>query len=135
MKRYFALMAALLLVGGASSVTASTYSNAVTAGDYLYVSAQLPVDESGSVIVGDMQTLTNYVLDQVQHLLRVKGFDMQQVVKTEVYLTDMRNYDAMDSTYGSRFNFRYPPARDVVVASGLPYNSPIQISCIAYKHR
>lgn len=135
MKRFFGLMASVFLTTQAF-VTAATYSEAVTAGDFLYISSQLPVDPAtGQIVQGDMETLTNVVIDHIQHLLHQKGLKMNQVVKTEVYLTDIRNYAGMDSAYGQRFHFQYPPARDVIEVSELLYNAPIAISCIAYKNR
>jgi 2-iminobutanoate/2-iminopropanoate deaminase len=108
-------------------------SEAVTAGDFLYVSGQYPIDPTtGKLVVADMQTLTNLVLDNIQHQLHLKGYNMQQVIKTEVYLTDIRNYQAMDAAYSLRFDVKYPPARDVIQVSNLLYTSPIVISCIAY---
>ncbi|MBS0605295.1 MAG: RidA family protein [Verrucomicrobia bacterium] len=136
MKRFKFLLAALLLTGSAVSVSASTYSEAVNAGDFLYISGQFPIDPStGKIVEGDMGTLTNVVLDHIQHLLHVNGLTMKQVVKTEVYLTDVRDFNAMDSAYATRFNFPFPPARDVVVVSNLLNNATIEISCIAYKLR
>ena len=60
---------------------------------------------------------------------------MNQIVKTEVYLTDIRNFESMDSAYGERFPFQFPPARDVIEVSKLLNNSPISISCIADRSR
>lgn len=136
MKRFMMMMGAFLLTGQAHLMATSSYSNAVTAGDFLYVSGQFPIDPStGQISTGDMQTLTNLALDQVQHWLRQKGLTMSQVIKTEVYLTDIRDYDAMDAAYAERFNFQYPPARDVIAVSSLLNNSRIEISCVAYKNR
>jgi 2-iminobutanoate/2-iminopropanoate deaminase len=136
MKRILALLSVFVFTSGTYCVANPTYSEAVTAGDYVYVSAQYPIDPStGQIVVGNIDTLTNVVLDNLQHQLHVKGYTMNQVIKTEVYLTDIRYYDSMDAAYGARFPFQYPPARDVIQVAGLLQNSPISISCIAYKHR
>lgn len=132
--RYLLALCSLCLCGEVAVHANQTYSEAITAGNFLYVSGQLPIDPTtGQLAQGDIPTLTNLVIDSIQHWLRVKGFTMKDVIKTEVYLRDMRNYAEMDSAYGARFNFQYPPARDVIEASDLLYNSPIEISCIAYK--
>lgn len=131
----FFLFALIASISCFSTQTAS-YSAAVTAGDFVYVSAQLPVDPiTGHLIDGDIQTLTNQVINNIQHLLKVKGSSLKQVIKTEVYLTDIRDYQAMDAAYAKWFNFQYPPARDVAAVSDLPYNARIEISCIAYTKR
>ncbi len=132
MKHLLFLFSACILTCGICHVEANE-SEAVTAGDFLYVSGQYPIDPTtGKLVVADMQTLTNLVLDNIQHQLHLKGYNMQQVIKTEVYLTDIRNYQAMDAAYSLRFDVKYPPARDVIQVSNLLYTSPIVISCIAY---
>lgn len=136
MKKILFLLSTLLLSMRAPVAVQANQSEAVTAGEFLYVSAQFPIDPStGKIGVGDMETLTNLAIDQIQHLLHVKGYKMNQVVKTEVYLTDIRNFETMDSAYSQRFPFQYPPARDVIQVVNLLYNSPIAISCIVDKNR
>ena len=129
----FALSA--LLFTSAGYCTTANYSNAVTAGNFLYVSAQFPIDPvSGQIVEGEMGELTDITLDHIQHILHKKGFKMKDVIKTEVYLSDIRDFDGMDAVYGVRFPYQFPPARDVIVSPQLLNNSRIQISCIAYKH-
>ena len=136
MKKISFLLSACVFSCAAAMTLQANQSAAVTAGDFLYVSAQFPIAPlTGQIGTGDTQTLTNLVLDQIQHLLHVKGYTMKQVVKTEVYLTDIRNFESMDSAYGLRFPFEFPPARDVIEVSSLLNNSPISISCIADSSR
>jgi 2-iminobutanoate/2-iminopropanoate deaminase len=114
----------------------ASYSLAVNAGDFIYVSGQVPIDPStGTMIEGDIETLTNQAIDNVKHILKMNGADLKHVVSTVVYLADIRDYDAMNEVYKQRFHFKYPPARDVVAVSDLLYNARIEISCIAYKKR
>lgn len=128
--------ASALLFAGNCVGNAQDYSDAVTAGDFVYVSGQVPIDPTtGQIMSGTIDVLTNVVIDQIQHLLRVKGCTMGQIVKTQVYLGDIRDFNGMDAAYAERFNFAYPPARDVIQAGGLLNNAPVEISCIAYKLR
>ncbi len=130
------MMGSFFLIGYAHLAATPAYSNAVNAGDLLYISGQFPIDPiTGRIATGDMQTLTNLTIDQIQHWLHDNGMTMRQVVKTEVYLTDIRDFDMMDAAYTARFNLQYPPARDVIAVSSLSYNSRIMISCIACKSR
>jgi 2-iminobutanoate/2-iminopropanoate deaminase len=135
------VMKCMSLIVSALLYTSSAFctahqSNAVTAGDFLYVSAQFPIDPTtGKMVEGDVGTLTNLVIDHIQHVLHNKGFKLKNVVKTEVCLNDIRDFESMDEAYGVRFHSSFPPARDVSVSPQLLYNSPIQISCIAYKNR
>lgn len=136
MKRFIVLMGAFLLTGQAHLAATMSYSNAVNAGDILYISGQFPIDPStGQISTGNMTILTNLALDQIQHWLHVNGLTMNQVVKTQVYLTDIRDYAMMDAAYAARFPFQFPPARDVIAVDSLLNNSRIVISCIAYKNR
>ncbi len=126
------LLVSSMVVGHATD----TVSPAVNAGDFLYVTGQLPIDPvTGEMIQGDMETLTNQAIDNLKHILHVKGYKMKQVVKTVVYLSDIRDYDAMDFAYGERFTSNFPPAREVAAVSQLPNNARIEISCVAYKKR
>ncbi len=136
MKMFGILLAALFLNCSVHANGSPTYSEAVRAGDFLFVSGQFPLDPvTGEMAIGDMETLTNLALDHMQHVLHVKGFKMLDVVKTEVYLRDIRDYDAMDHAYGERFTTDFPPARDVIVAETLLNNARIEISCVACKCR
>ncbi len=131
-KMLFILSAFSLSSTGFCATT--NFSNGKTAGDLLYVSAQFPIDPvTGQMMEGDIGQLTDITLDHIQHILHKKGYKMQDVVKTEVYLIDIRDFEMMDATYGERFPYQFPPARDIIVAPQLLNNSRIQISCIAYK--
>jgi len=136
MKKLLFVLSAFLFTGSAFCSSHPTFSPVVNAGDFLYVSAQFPIDSTtGKIISGDMETLTNQVMSNLVHLLHLNGVTLHQVIKTEVCLTDIRDYDSMNSAYGQWFSFKFPPARDVMQVSNLLYNSPIQISCIAYRLR
>lgn len=127
------VLSALCLTNAGFCAT-ENYSNAKKAGNFLYVSAQFPIDPStGKMVDGKIGELTDIALDHVQHILHTKGYKMQDVVKTEVYLSDIRDFEGMDAAYGDRFPYQFPPARDIIVSKQMLNNSKIQISCIAYK--
>jgi len=131
MRRLIFFCSALLFASTASS---SAVSPARQAGDLLFVSAQLPTDpRTGLLINGNIQELTDQTIDNLVSVLRIKGYKLEHVVSTQVYLADMRDFDAMDQVYSARFNMRWPPARDVFAAATNPNNARIQISCIAKK--
>lgn len=136
MKRILFFVSSILFAGNCFGSSPQNYSGAVTAGDFVYISGQVPIDPiTGQMMNTNMETMTNVVIDYLQHLLHVKGCTLHQVVKTEVYLSDIRDYDAMNLAYGQRFNFQFPPARDVIQVGNLLNNAPVEISCIAYKKR
>jgi 2-iminobutanoate/2-iminopropanoate deaminase len=135
MKNLLFFVSALLLSGNCFASSAD-YSEATTAGDFVFVSGQVPIDPTtGQMMTGTVDVLTDAVIDSIEHWLKVKGCTLKQVVKTQVYLGDIRDFAAMDAAYAERFNFEYPPARDAIQAGGLLNNAPVEISCIAYKPR
>lgn len=112
------------------------YSQAVSvAGGHqlIYVSGQLPMDPAtGELVSGDIQTLTNRVLDNIEAILIAGGSSLQHVVRSDIFLTDLkRDFAGMNEAYAKRFTSEIPPARQTVQVSGLPKEASIEISCIA----
>lgn len=130
------LLTALCAANLGFSKEKANYSAAATAGNFIYVSGQYPVDpHTGIMVDGDIETLTDQAIDNMKHILKANGADLKDVISTTVYLIDIRDYSAMNEAYGKSFNFKYPPTRDVVAVSGLAFNARIEISCIAYKKK
>ena len=128
--------ATALIFAGIAPCYAVSYSPGVVAGKALYVSGQLPIDpNTGMIVDGDITTLTNLTMSHIQQIVLQKGFAMKNVVKTVVYLRDIRDYAQMDKAYATWFPFSTPPARDVIVVPELPNNAGIQISCVASKEK
>ena len=109
------------------------YSQAVLAGDYLYVSGQLPMNPgSGEMITGDIKDQTRQVLSNLEAILKAAGAGMDKVVKSEVFLADMGDFLAMNEIYAEFFNGPVKPARQAIEAARLPKDAGVEISCIAY---
>ncbi|HMC57525.1 MAG TPA: RidA family protein [Gemmatimonadaceae bacterium] len=107
------------------------YSSGVWAGDLLYLSGQTPVDPaSGDLIRGDIAAQTNRVFDNFAAVLKDAGLSLDDVVKCNVYLTDMANFSAMNATYQSRFSKPYP-ARTTIGVKQLPKDAMVEIEMIA----
>lgn len=109
------------------------YSQAVVAGDYLFVSGQIPIEESGEVILNDIEKATNVVLDNIEAILREENLTLEDVIKSEVYLKDINDFEKFNNAYGNRFTSDIKPSRVTIEVSKLPKDSDIEISCIAYK--
>lgn len=108
------------------------YSQGVIVGNHIYVSGQLPVDPSTNAMVeGDTRALTNRILLNIQAILKAGGSDLNQVVKTTVYMKDLQEFAAMNEEYGKHFTGDVMPARETVEVKNLPKGSPIEISCVA----
>ncbi|EMA53445.1 RidA family protein [Halococcus salifodinae] len=108
------------------------YSQAVRAGDTLYVSGYGPVDPATSeAVAGDVGAQTEQVLENVDRTVAAAGGSLADIVKTTVYLTDLNDYDAMNDAYRARFAAT-PPARVCVEVSRLPDDVGIEMDAIAY---
>jgi 2-iminobutanoate/2-iminopropanoate deaminase len=107
------------------------YSSGVWAGDLLYLSGQTPVDPAnGELIKGDIAAQTNRVFDNFDAVLKDAGLTLDDVVKCNVYLTDMANFAAMNATYEKRFTRPYP-ARTTIGVKQLPKDAMVEIEMIA----
>ncbi len=109
------------------------YSQAIQAGDTVYVSGQLPIDPAtGQFAEGDIRDLTRQSLLNVQHILESVGLSMPHVVKTTVFLADMNDFAGMNEVYADFFAAPFP-ARSAVAVKTLPKGASVEIECVAVK--
>lgn len=109
------------------------YSQAVDTGSLVFVSGQLPADPAnGKIISDDIGVLTRRSLDNISAILYAAGLTMRDVVKTTVFLRDMKDFPKMNSAYASYFD-NVPPARSAVEVSSLPKDARIEIEAIAVR--
>lgn len=109
------------------------YSQAVRAGDFLFVSGQIPVDPNTDKLISDtLKEETLRVLDNVSAILTEAGFAFSDLVKTTIFLSDMSHFAEVNEIYGSYFSADFP-ARETVAVKGLPKGVNVEISAIAYK--
>ena len=106
------------------------YSQAVRAGDLLFVAGQIPLDPSGDMVEGDVAVQAHRVLDNLGAILATAGLSFADVVRTTVYLSDMNDMPAMNQVYGTYFSEPYP-ARATVQVARLPRDVRIEIDAIA----
>ncbi|CAN7731250.1 RidA family protein [Phyllobacterium sp. LjRoot231] len=106
-------------------------SPAVRAGDFIYVSGQVPVGSDGTVIIGGIEAQTRQVMENVAAALKLAGADLSDVVKTFVILEDAREFAAFNKTYATYFP-QNPPAR-TTIESRLMIDIKIEIEAIAYR--
>jgi len=105
-------------------------SPAVRAGDWVYVSGQVPVGADGAVVAGGIVPETRQVLDNMRAALALAGCDMSDVVKTTVWLRDRDDFAAFNAAYGEVFA-EDPPARSTA-ESRLMIDIAVEIEAIAY---
>ena len=109
------------------------YSQAVLAGDILFVSGQIAIDPStGELKVSSIEEETDQIMMNLQAILREAGLDFPDVVKCSIFVKDMINFPTVNESYGKYFPSN-PPARETVEVSGLPKNVNVEISCVAIK--
>ncbi|MFA5246041.1 MAG: RidA family protein, partial [Pedobacter sp.] len=98
------------------------YSQAVQTGNILFISGQIPINpESGELVSGSVSEETMQVMKNLEALLTTAGLGFQNVVKTTIFLSDMKHFAAVNEVYGSFFISDFP-ARETVAVLGLPKN-------------
>ena len=109
------------------------YSQAVAAGDFLFVSGQIPLNPASATIVsGGIREQTSQALKNIQAILEESGTGLDNVVKVEVFLKNMNDFASMNEVYATFFSRDSAPARVAVEVSRLPRDVLIEVSCIAY---
>ncbi|WP_137290928.1 RidA family protein [Natronorubrum halophilum] len=107
------------------------YSQAIVHGDTVYVSGQGPANpESREVEVDDIQEQTAQTLENIAAILDAAGTSLENVIKANVYVTDMDNYEAVNEVYGEYMSEPFP-ARCAVEVSDLPIDIGVEIEVIA----
>jgi 2-iminobutanoate/2-iminopropanoate deaminase len=111
------------------------YSQGIWAGDLLYLSGQTPIDPAtGTLIDGDVEAQTHRCFDNLLAILGDAGLTSDDVIKCNVYLTDMADFPAMNAAYKTRFAPPYP-ARTTVAVAGLPLGARVEIELVARRSR
>ena len=109
------------------------YSQAMQAGNMLFVSGQIPIDPATGEFAGsDIATQTNQSLTNIKNILAAAGYTMNDVVKTTVLLADIADFAAMNAVYAEFFSAPYP-ARAAFQVACLPKNALVEIECVAVK--
>ena len=107
------------------------YSQAIQAGNLLFLSGQIPIDPAtGEVVRGGIEQQTRQVLENIKGLLESQGLGMKDVVKVTIFLKDMENFKPLNELYAAYFPSS-PPARSTVEVARLPRNVDVEIEVIA----
>jgi len=111
------------------------YSQAVVAGEFVYVSGQIPLLLSGELIQNNIEKATDIVIDNIEAILKEENLSLEDIVKSEVFLKDLSNFEKFNRVYEKRFTAAIKPSRVTIEVSKLPKNADIEISCIAYRKK
>ena len=108
------------------------YSQAIRIGDFLYTSGQISLDpETMEMITGDIEVETEKVLKNLEAILNADGLDLNNIIKTTVYLTDLSEFARMNQVY-EKFFSKTKPARACVQVAALPKGAKVEIDAVAH---
>lgn len=109
------------------------YSQAIEANGMIFASGQIPIDPAtGQFVEGGIQEQTRQALTNARNILQAEGTDMENVIKTTVYLSDIHNFAAMNEVYAQFFTEPFP-ARSAVAVKDLPKGALVEIEVLAIK--
>ncbi len=107
------------------------YSQAISAGDLVFLSGQLPLDPAtGEMVEGGIKAQTERVMDNLGAVLKEAGLGFGNVVKCTIYLADLADFAAVNEVYG-RYFLANPPARATIQVAALPKGAHVEIDAIA----
>ena len=108
------------------------YSQGVVAGNTLYISGQVPLNpETSSLIEGDIASQAKQVISNIENICIEAGASLSDIVKLNIYLTDLSNFSDVNEVMQERFAEPYP-ARATVEVAGLPLGVEIEMDAIVY---
>lgn len=107
------------------------YSQAVRAGDTLYLSGQTPLDPAtGEIVAGGIDAQATRVFENLKAVLAAAGASFDDVVRVAIYMTDLGNFGAVNEVMKKYFREPYP-ARSTIGVAGLPRGAAVEIDLIA----
>jgi 2-iminobutanoate/2-iminopropanoate deaminase len=108
------------------------YSQAIQAGDFLFLSGQIPLDpRTGELVKGDVGQQTKQVLENIKGVLESQKLGMEDVVKVTIFIKNIANFNQVNEIYSTYFPTS-PPARSTVEVARLPRDVEIEIEAIAF---
>jgi len=109
------------------------YSQAIMAGETLYVSGQIAINPyTGELVTGSVQSQTRQIMENIRAILKEVDMDFSHVVKVSIFLSDIQIYKEVNEVYATFFG-EEPPAREAMQAAALPMNVDVEISCVAVR--
>ena len=106
-----------------------SYSQGIVANGFIFCSGQIGLDPQGNLVEG-LEKQTHQALKNIEAILQKADRDLDHVVKTTIFITDINNFTTVNNIYGKYFS-RHKPARSTVEVSSLPKNALIEIEAIA----
>jgi 2-iminobutanoate/2-iminopropanoate deaminase len=108
------------------------YSQAIKAGDYLFLSGQVGINPvTGKLVEGGIEAQAKQVFENIRHVLKAKGLKLNDVAKSTVFLKNFDDFATMNGLYEAAFG-EHRPARSTVEVARLPLDALIEVECIAH---
>lgn len=107
------------------------YSKIVKAGNTIYFSGTIALDEAGNLIQDSLEVETTKVMENIKSLLSDAGINFSHVVKCSIFLSDMGHFSTVNEVYARYFRGDFP-ARETVAVVGLPKGANVEISVTAF---
>lgn len=112
-------------------VAVGPYSHAIVSDPFVYLSGQTPIDPAtGALLAGSVEDRTRQCFANLRAVLNAAGLDFEDVIKCNVFLTDMTDFAAMNRAYAEHFTEPFP-ARTTVAVAALPLGADVEIEMIA----
>lgn len=109
------------------------YSQAISAGPFLFISGQLGLDpQTGELIDPDFELQARQALENINQIVLAAGYRMAQITSVDIFISNLSNFSKLNDIYKEYFG-DHQPARAVVEVSGLPKKAGVEIKCIAYQ--
>ncbi len=109
------------------------YSQAIDTGSFVFCSGQIALDPvSGNVVGDDVKTQTEQVMKNIDAVLKAGGLQFKNIVKTTIFLVDMKDFPVVNEIYGKHFS-EIPPARSTIAVAGLPKGVKVEIEVLAQR--
>lgn len=110
------------------------YNQAVLSGNTLYTSGQIAIDaETGELVLDSIKIETTKVMENMKAVLEAAEMTFENVVKSSIFISDMKNFKKINEVYAQYFNEETAPARETVEVANLPKYVNVEISMIAVK--
>ena len=111
------------------------YNQAILAGEWLFCSGQIALDPFTGEMKGkdDIEEETKQVLKNLKAVIEASGLKTEHVVRTTIYLVNLKDFEKVNNIYAETFNKGFSPARACIEVSALPKGGKVEIDCIAWR--
>ena len=111
------------------------YNQAVMCNNTLYISGQVAINPSNNKLIrGSINDETTQIMENIKSILNEAQLNFKNVVRSKIYLTDIKNFESVNKVYGSYFEKNEEPARTTIEVSGLPLGVSVEIDMIAVNY-